>query len=1023
MHNKHAKYFIDQCIFHGNNNTYINSEPDQPATGRHVAFGSGGGLSVQLYGNADDNSFCISSSKFSRNVANHGGGFSIDFRHNSAHTNITIFRSSLIDNMVSNYQGGGGAIIGYAIYNFDERLRYNHIKLSQCNFTGNIAPNGNGGGLAFYGSHEPNVTNSTNSIEVSQCYFEENVAQFGSAISIAKEYYEAIPRGVLLTFIITNCSFIRNNANNRTINTFSSHKSNSYSWIGAIAVTGFTIQFRLSSQISDHNSTAVVMDGAIMELYYNSSVTFNHNMGLKGGAILLLQGSWIKFFSNVKLTFYKNQAIKAGGAIFVEMISPYDFLESHICFFRNNKNTHPSNWSDVVIEFLENSNSTIFASTLQPCNKEYSQNNKSFLLLKPFYYNPSITTKTIATLPSQIHVKNSIISESPGRTFLLPVYLTDELNNNVTTIFILACTSMKQRHDSPRVVPLYQYTNSSVQIAGMPTQTCYLQLQTDNNHQISTIITVNLSKCPPGYIFDDQKQQCDCIHAKLSGNPVILACDPVNFQAYVNPTYWVSFKTSNATVLAASPCPFGYCYGSNLVRNGILLTQEANKTILDQQVCGAVFRTGRLCGKCIEDYSVAMNSPEFSCQKCKHHPFGVFFFFLSDIIPVTALFYVIMTYNIRVTSGLFGAFLFFAQIIGSEINFAFDYRINAATHGEFVFSKILLSIYSIFNLELFQYDIFSYCLFKNVGTVDILFFKLLTSLYPFGLVIVYSLIRIYCRSHCLRHCLRHCRIANRAVTSGLSAFLVLCFAKINVLGFAILKQVDVAYVDSDGRWKNHTTVVYLQGSLEYLGKTHIIYAAIAIAVLTLIIAIPTVLLLFHPLILCLLGNLGLGESRLMNCIDCCLRINKIRPLLNSFQGNYKNNMRFFAGLHFFLYRTIVFCVIIATPTSSIGTLQLILIVLFLIILVIHITTNPFRNQVDNIAHSIVYLLIIVLLGILYLFISDETSFSFAIYLGTVLSTLPLLFLGGYMLWMLSQYIKVLRARCNGYVNPDNDVQD
>ena len=1023
LHNKHAKYFIDQCIFHANNNTYINTEPDQPTTGRHIAFGSGGGLSVQLYGNTDDNLFFISSSTFSRNVASHGGGFSVALRHNSTLTNITIFQSSINDNMVSNYQGGGGAIIGYAIYDSNETLRYNHIMLSQCNFTGNNAPNGNGGGLAFYGSHEPNVTSSTNYIEVSQCHFEKNVAQFGSAISIAKEYYEAIPRGVLLTFIITNCSFISNNANDKSINMFSSYESNSHSWIGAIAVAGFTIQFRLSTQISCHNSTALVMDGAIMELYHDSSVTFSHNRGLKGGAMLLLQGSWIKLFSNVKMTFSKNHAMKAGGAIFVEMISPYDFLESHICFFRNNKNAHQSNWSDVVIDFLENSNPTIFASTLHPCNKEYSQNNISFLLLNPFRYDPPITAKTIATLPSQIHVLNSTISESPGRTFPLPVYLTDELNNNVTnSIFILACNSMKQPHDSPRVLSPYQYTNSSVKIAGMPTQTCSLVLQTDNNHQISTTITVNLLKCPPGYIFDDQKQQCDCIHAKLSGNPVILECDPLHFQAYVNPTYWVGFKTSNATVLAASPCPFGYCYSSGLFRNGILLTQEANKTILDQQVCGAVFRTGRLCGKCIEDYSVAMNSPEFSCQKCKHHPFGVLFFILSYIIPVTALFYVIMAYNIRVTSGLFGAFLFFAQILGSEINFAFDYRINAATHGEFVFSKILLSIYSIFNLELFQYDTFSYCLFENVGTVDILAFKLIASLYPLGLIVVYSLVRIYCRSRCLHHCLRHCRIANRAVTSGLSAFLVLCFAKINVLGFAILKQVDVAYVDSDGRWKNHTTVVYLQGNLEYFGKAHTMYAAGALIVLTVIIAIPTVYLLFHPLIQSLLGNLGWGESRLMNCIDCCLRINRLRPSLDSFQGNYKNSMKFFAGLHFFLYRTIVFCAIIATPTSSIGTLQLILTVLFLIILIIHIITNPFRNQVDNVAHSIVYLLIIVLLGILYLFISDET-FSFAIYLGTALSTLPLLFLGVYILWMLSQYIKVLRARCNGYVNPDNDIQD
>lgn len=92
--------------------------------------------------------------------------------------------------MVTHYPGGAGASIGYAIYNFYERLQHNYVKLTECNFTRNIALNGSGGGLGFYGSHEPNVTSSTNYIEVSNCHFENNLAQFGSALAIAKDYYE-----------------------------------------------------------------------------------------------------------------------------------------------------------------------------------------------------------------------------------------------------------------------------------------------------------------------------------------------------------------------------------------------------------------------------------------------------------------------------------------------------------------------------------------------------------------------------------------------------------------------------------------------------------------------------------------------------------------------------------------------------------------------------------------------------------------------------------------------------------------
>ena len=303
--------------------------------------------------------------------------------------------------------------------------------------------------------------NSTNSIEINQCHFKENVAQFGSALAIAKGYYEAIPHGALLTFIITNCSFISNNPF-ESINRFIMNKYYSHFQAGAIAVAGFRIQFRLHTYISNHTSTALVMDNAIAEFYHGSSVTFSQNRGLKGGAILLLQGSWLRLFSNVTLTFQNNIAIKSGGAIFVEMISPFDILESHICFVRYYINTPPSNWDDVNLKFVNNSYPTIFASTLFPCDKEYEY-AVNFFHHQPFSYSPPNNTM-IATLPSKIHVSKDTLSVPPGTTFKLPVYLTDELNQNVTDfIFIVSCNNGEH---SPSISPIYQYTNGPVQIAG-----------------------------------------------------------------------------------------------------------------------------------------------------------------------------------------------------------------------------------------------------------------------------------------------------------------------------------------------------------------------------------------------------------------------------------------------------------------------------------------------------------------------------------------------------------------------------
>ena len=124
-----------------------------------------------------------------------------------------------------------------------------------------------------------------------------------------------------------------------------------------------------------------------------------------------------------------------------------------------------------------------------------------------------------------------------------------------------------------------------------------------------------------------------------------------------------------------------------------------------------------------------------------------------------------MSYNIRMTTGPIGAFLFFPQIINSQYRFAFDYSVKASSDEPLATSNIIITIYSISNLQFFQHDVFSYCLFPNAGTVDIFAFNLLLSFYPVLLVLVYFLLRRYCTS------------------------------KINVLAFGIiLKSADISYI-------------------------------------------------------------------------------------------------------------------------------------------------------------------------------------------------------------------------------------
>ena len=89
-----------------------------------------------------------------------------------------------------------------------------------------------------------------------------------------------------------------------------------------------------------------------------------------------------------------------------------------------------------------------------------------------------------------------------------------------------------------------------------------------------------------------------------------------------------------------------------------------------------------------------------------------------------------MRYDIKVTTRPIGAFIFFSQIISSEFHYILIYNINAGRSEVLGIFNVILGIYSISNLDFFNYNILKYCMFPNAGTIDMVAFELLLSLYP-----------------------------------------------------------------------------------------------------------------------------------------------------------------------------------------------------------------------------------------------------------------------------------------------------
>ena len=568
--------------------------------------------------------------------------------------------------------------MGIAVYQTIEQSFYNSYIVINCTFEHNFALNGAGGGIILYASHESGKSQPTNRFKICNSSFMNNEAQYGSAIQINKEYHTSLVRGSMLTLIIDGCYFFGNN-----LQALSSRSGS----VGAISASGVSIQFRNFTRFIKNKSTALVIDSAYADFYDHSFTEFLDNKGLRGGAVLLIGDSWIQVHSDSTLLFVRNTAVHYGGAIFVELSTPYEYILSHSCFVRySSPSMSPNQWNTnftFINNTAGNSSNTIFANTLHPCMKFYaiSTCTSIFLRYKPFYYHPNDMLNLISTSPMLFNfsvTNDSIISIAPGQTYDLHVHLVDELCQKYMydVMFIATCIGSV----SPHVVARTSFTDGPLQIAGQPVESCQLQLKTDSDYQITKILQVVLLNCPPGFVHNNETEQCECIANHSHQNPVITDCDLTAFQAYFDHSYWIGYRFDNATDLLVSICPYQYCYDDRISKNQ-LLPRHANKTVLDHFVCGKRHRTGLLCGQCVPGYSVAMNSSTFACYSCKYNV-GVLYLFLSYFLPVGVLFYIIMMFNIRLTSGPISAFLFFSQIISSNkyyLDFSYTLHVNSAT--------------------------------------------------------------------------------------------------------------------------------------------------------------------------------------------------------------------------------------------------------------------------------------------------------------------------------------------------------
>ena len=426
------------------------------------------------------------------------------------------------------------------------------------------------------------------------------------------------------------------------------------------------------------------------------------------------------------------------------------------------------------------------------------------------------------------------------------------------------------------------------------------------------------NSCPPG--FDGNN--CEVCSATNYGG--LLKCE--GNRSYVIHGYWVG-ECKNGT-LCTGICPYGFCSynGSEDYRLPGTVSE------LDEFICGST-RTGVLCGECRDGYSVNYHSHTYTCTSDDNCKYGWLLYIVSELLPLTVVFVIVIAFNISFTSGAINGFILFAQLQDSLALFGDGVIHLPSTTFYFVIYKL---IYRSFNLDFFSIESLSFCLWRGANTLDAIAFKYVTIVTGLALMFICVLVMNNTKLKKLFSCLRPTTLKSSFI-HGLTAFFVMCYSQCARVSYHILETTTVttkggAYVK---------TVVFRSGQLSIFGRGHLVYAIPALLFVVTILLLPPFVLIMYPLLGRCLAPCNLSESKFANCISQIIPI----QLLDAFQSSFKDKVRFFAGIYY-LYRLFPLTVFPATYNRT--DFYTTLIVFYICILTIHAVVQPYRKRLHNV---------------------------------------------------------------------------
>ena len=954
----------------------------------------GGALHIEY--NSDATIEGNSTVTINNNQARNGGAFYIESNSDAT------FEGNSTVTINNNQADNGGAV--YIMENSDVTFKGN----STVTINNNQANNGG----AVYTTENCDVTfkgNSTVTINNNQAYnggavyiTENSDVTFKGNSTVTINNNQANDGGTLYIWVNSDVTFKGDSM--VTINNSQANNG------GALYILGNSnVMLEGNSTVTINNNIASSNAGAF-NIWYNSDVTFkgnstvtiNNNEAINGGALYIQQHSSAIFNENSVITFDNNTASADGGALHANNNCSVKVKGNSTIIFNNNQASgdggaiYFNNQINVLFENI--STVTLTSNTADNYGgaiyTTITPNKKYFNISKINYYynragvagnllyidvqkscNASCLTdstvgissdilwhsqsdKLIATSPNtlQLHYPAKCISNDSvgceeyyidnimlGQEITIPACLLDYYNRpaEVTQFTIIGenhqnyfiygsqYTSVSCNHS---VEGISIIGNESISVSSLNYSMFFTSRISSKSARKSIVInlTVELSQCYPGFLYHSKSQKCECYN-----NNGIVYCS--GSSSAIKRGYWFGHVTGIPTVTF---CPISYCnFTCCKTTNGYYQLSP-----IRNNQC-KLHRAGIACSSCENGYTLPYYSSEcVSIEKCAI-TWTIVTVILTVLywVAIVAVVFIMMHYQINI--GKLYAITYYYSIVDALLSDNSD----DFPDGLYTFINIMYSI-----AKLTPQFLGKLCLVKGISGIDQHFIH-----YIHPLAVAFILLMITLLARCSH---RISSLLSRAIIHVICFLLLLSYTSVTTTSLLLLKYLKFSDVTK--------VYTHLSPDTEYFHGLHLAYGLIAIlCTITVVIGLP-LLLLLEPF------------------INHKINFTKIKPILDQFQGCYKDKYRWFAA-YYMICRLVIISISIVS-TSNDFTARYLLITVCAAIVLVHLMIKPYNSNILNIFDAIL-LLFLVLTTVLLLI--DFTESNLAIQVTFLLLILPIMVIG------------------------------